>query len=172
MPVVVHMYNPFVSDEEIRTFLSLYCDFVSAGSKQTNVFGTFNGHRKFWVQQKRDPDGIGGVRRPPQTFSIRSNRGYLWYPGQPTFCRHCYSFGHTKDECEIGQVCHNCFKAGHRTADCGKGSKCHFCGSSCHLARNCPKVSRGVSQPHRIRGLMEEVRAWRVWELKPPMLMP
>lgn len=105
LPVVVHMYNPFVRDEEIRAFLSLYCDFVSAGSKQTNIFGTFNSRRKFWVQQKRDPEGIGGVRHPPQTFSIGSNHGYLWYPGQPTFCRHCYSFGHTKDECEIGQVC-------------------------------------------------------------------
>lgn len=142
IPLMVHMYNPFAREDEIRTFLLLYCDFVSAGAKQTNIFGTFNGHRKFWVQFKRDLAGIGGVRHPPQAFSIGPNRGYLWYPGQPVFCRLCFSFGHSKENCQAGQVCRNCFKTTHTTAECHEGRKCHLCGSGEHLARACPEVSR------------------------------
>lgn len=142
VPLMVHKYNPFAKDEEIQIFLLRYCESVSAGSKQTNVFGTFNGHRKFWVQFRKDPEGIGGVRHPPQVFSIGPNRGYLWYPGQPVFCRLCFSFGHSKENCQSGQVCRNCFKATHATTDCPEKRSCHLCGSRCHLARACPKVPR------------------------------
>lgn len=34
------MFNPFVSDEEIRAFLLCYCESVSAGTKLMNVRGT------------------------------------------------------------------------------------------------------------------------------------
>lgn len=47
---------------------------------------------------------------PPQMFSI----------GQPTFCRDCYSFGHTREECTVGQVCRNCCCCGWGDCDCGR----------------------------------------------------
>lgn len=141
-PVTVQLYNPFVPDEEIIAFLKRYCEYVSYGERRKNCLGTFNGLRRFWVQFKPDSDGIGGVSHPPQTFSIGPNRGFLFYPGQPAFCRDCFSFGHTREDCSTGLVCRNCFQTGHRTADCEHARKCHFCGSGEHLARQCPKVDR------------------------------
>lgn len=142
IPLIIQMYNPFVTDMEICTFLSRYCEVASYGTKLTNVFGTFNGQRRFYVKLKPDKDGIGGVVHPPQLFSIGSNRGILFYPGQPQFCRNCFSFGHVKEECTAGQVCRNCFQSGHSTADCPKGKSCHLCGKGDHLARGCPAVGR------------------------------
>lgn len=142
-PVTVQMYNPFVHDGEIIAFLERYCLYVSPGEKRKNCLGTFNGLRRFWVEFRPDSDGIGGLSHPPQSFSIGSNRGFLFYPGQPSFCRDCFSFGHTRDTCSTGQVCKNCFRTGHRTADCDLARKCHFCSSTEHLAKQCPKVDKG-----------------------------
>lgn len=142
VPIAVHMYNPFVQDEEIPAFLFRYCKSVSAGVKLMNVLDIFNGQCKLWVIFRADREGLGGVRHPPQSFSIGRNLGYLWYPGQPIFCRQCFAFGHTKDQCKTRFTCSNCFKQGHRAGQCPEKKSCHICGSRMHVARQCPKVAR------------------------------
>lgn len=147
IPLVVQMYNPFVRDAEVVAFLARYCEVLSEGVKQTNVLGTFNGQRKYFVRLRQDAEGVGGVKHPPQMFSIGSNRGVLWYPGQPLFCRNCFSFGHRREDCVAGQVCRNCYQPGHFMSECPAGRACHLCGSRDHLARQCPGVPRLWSGP-------------------------
>lgn len=136
-PVTVHMYNPFVRDEEIQAFLKRYCSYVSFGERIKNCIGT---QRKFWVEFLPDRTGVGGVANPPQAFSIGSNRGYMFYPGQPCFCHSCFAFGHMREECSIGPVWRNCYDPDHKTAKCPRARKCHYCGDDSHLAQQCPNA--------------------------------
>uniref|UniRef100_A0A8B9HZ66 Phorbol-ester/DAG-type domain-containing protein n=1 Tax=Astyanax mexicanus TaxID=7994 RepID=A0A8B9HZ66_ASTMX len=118
VPVMVHLYNPFLADEVIRAFLDHYCTSVSVV----------------------DPAGPGGLLHPPGSFTIGPHHGFLHYSGQPLYCRRCGGLGHTKEACD-GRRCRTCGPEEHSTADCGAPKACSLCGSSAHLFRACP--SRG-----------------------------
>lgn len=141
VPLIVHMYNPFVTDEDIRAFLSRYCSSVSAGEKIRGRFGVWNGKRRFRVKLKVDPAAPGGLLHRPGSFSIGPHRGFLHYPGQPLYCRRCGALGHTKEGCTGGR-CHTCGSAGHVTTECGAPKTCSLCGSEQHLYRQCPSRQR------------------------------
>ncbi|KAM4034768.1 LOW QUALITY PROTEIN: uncharacterized protein ACNLHF_021458 [Anomaloglossus baeobatrachus] len=140
-PLTVHMYNPFVEIPMIRAFLYRYCTSVRGGIPQKNIFAIFNGNVKFWVRFKADPEGIGGIMHPPANFSIGGNRGFLHYPGQPSFCRRCYRYGHISEDCGVGISCRNCKNPGHEASTCPFPPNCDFCGASDHTCRACPNVS-------------------------------
>ncbi|KAK3567289.1 hypothetical protein QTP86_016304, partial [Hemibagrus guttatus] len=56
VPVTVHLYNPFVADEDIRAFLGRYCSSVAAGERIRGRFGIWNGKRRFLARLKVDPE--------------------------------------------------------------------------------------------------------------------
>ncbi|KAF3845656.1 hypothetical protein F7725_002734 [Dissostichus mawsoni] len=49
--------------------------------------GFWTGRRQFQVLLKSEPEGVGGLKHPPASFSLGGDRGYLFYPRQPAFCR-------------------------------------------------------------------------------------
>ncbi|KAK3566663.1 hypothetical protein QTP86_002377 [Hemibagrus guttatus] len=137
VPVTVHLYNPFVADEDIRAFLGRYCSSVAAGERIRGRFDIWNGKRRFLPRLKVDPSSPGGLLHPPGSFTIGPHRGYLHYPGQPLYCRRCGALGHTKERC-MGRRCCSCGAKGHSAADCGAPKTCSLCGSEEHLYRYCP----------------------------------
>lgn len=143
--LTVHMFNPFVQENEIRTFLLRYCDQVQNGEKIKNEYDIWNGKRKYMVTFKKDPEGIGGVRHPPGNFSIGPNKGYLFYPGQPRYCRKCGQFGHVMADC-MEDHCSNCNRSGHTAKDCTQAKSCNLCGDPGHMYRSCPKKRRTYAE--------------------------
>lgn len=139
LPLTIHVYNPWVPDEEIVTFLLRYCSFVSAGVRVLDNFGIWCGRRRFRVRFKETSEGFC---HPPGSFSIGPNKGFLFYPGQPLYCRRCGQLGHTKELC-TGLVCRACGGGGHIASACPLPKDCGLCGAKTHLYRNCPK--RGSS---------------------------
>lgn len=77
VPLIVHMYNPFVETCDVQVFLQRYRETASGErTKVYNVYGTFNGQRKFWVTSKMDEEEIGGIYHPLSPF-------YRQQPGLP-----------------------------------------------------------------------------------------
>eukprot|EP00079_Xenopus_tropicalis_P018478 XP_004920265.3 PREDICTED: uncharacterized protein LOC101730575 [Xenopus tropicalis] len=140
-PLILHMFNPFTDMGLILAFLKKYCSKIKGGIRQTNCFKIFHGNLKFWVKLRPDPDGIGGVKHPPANFSIAGNRVFLYYPGQPKYCRQCFTYGHIRDDCPKGKCCRNCGNVGHEAGACMQPRRCDIWGSQEHPAINCPKVS-------------------------------
>ncbi|KAJ8335386.1 hypothetical protein SKAU_G00387280 [Synaphobranchus kaupii] len=128
-------------EEDILCFLLRYCDDVREGVKLKDKYGFWNGKRRFLVRFKRDSLGVGGFAHPPGAFAIGPDRGYLWYPGQPVYCRRCGSFGHIKEVC----TCRHCLAGDHETKDCVAPKTCNLCGSSDHLFRGCPDRRRSFA---------------------------
>ncbi|KAJ8335394.1 hypothetical protein SKAU_G00387360 [Synaphobranchus kaupii] len=96
----------------------------------------------------KDPQGVEGFAHPPGSFAIEPDRGYLFYPGQPVYCRRCGSFGHLKESCTV-ERCKHCSSEtrDHKTKD---PKQCSQCGSTNHLFRACPERVRtyaGLPRP-------------------------
>ncbi|KAK3545197.1 hypothetical protein QTP70_001834 [Hemibagrus guttatus] len=137
VPITVHLYNPFVTDEDIRIFLGQFCSSVSSGERVRGRFGIWNGKRRFLVKLRVDPSAPGGLLHLPGGFSIGPHRGFLHYPGQPLYCRRCRALGHTKEKCS-GRRCRRCGGEDHATAECVVPRTCSLCGSEDHLFCYCP----------------------------------
>lgn len=69
-PLVVHIYNPFVEEDDVLCFLARYCSDIREGTKVRNKFGFWTGKRRFMVRFRADPISPGGYRHPPGVFSI------------------------------------------------------------------------------------------------------
>uniref|UniRef100_A0A6Q2ZND6 CCHC-type domain-containing protein n=1 Tax=Esox lucius TaxID=8010 RepID=A0A6Q2ZND6_ESOLU len=88
-----------------------------------------------------DQEGLDGLLHPPAFFSIGADRGYLFYSGQPPFCRNCRSFGHQAAGCGMVR-CRNCGLSGHVFADCKEPRVCNGCGVQGHIFCDCPARRR------------------------------
>ncbi len=80
-------------------------------------FGIWTGKRHFFVKLRVDSSVPGSPVHVPGSFYIGPNRGFLYYPKQPMYCRRCGE-GHVKADCE--------------------GQHCCFCGEADHVASACP----------------------------------
>ncbi|KAJ7985690.1 hypothetical protein DPEC_G00343070 [Dallia pectoralis] len=105
------------------------------------MFGIWAGRRQFRVSLKKDQEGFDGLLHPPAFFNIGGDRGYLFYSGQPPFCRHCRSFGHQAAGCERLK-CRNCGEIGHVVAECRAPRFCNGCGAQGHIFKDCPARRR------------------------------
>ncbi|KAL6461347.1 hypothetical protein MHYP_G00294910 [Metynnis hypsauchen] len=77
--VTVHLFNPFVTAEVIRTFLRRYGEVQPGETMVRDELGIWNGRRQFMVEFRED--GKGGLTHPPAYFSLDGNKGYLFYRG-------------------------------------------------------------------------------------------
>lgn len=134
--ITVHLYNPFADISLVRAFLLTYCDELRGGEKVKNKYGIWSGKYRFVARLKDDPSCIGGVKRPPAVFTVGGERGFLFYSGQPMYCRNCLKYGHTKAECTLGMRCRFC-GGEHQAAQCRASRVCDICQKSGHLARQC-----------------------------------
>ncbi|XP_073436584.1 uncharacterized protein [Dendrobates tinctorius] len=144
IPLVVHMFNPHVSVEDIELFLNRYCTSVRHTGNVKGRSGLWNGKRRFMVRFKPDPGGVEGLMHPPSTVVLGKDHGYLFYNGQPFRCRKCGDLGHMQSDCKNERMsqCHNCGKWGHASKDCKGEKTCSGCGQSSHLFSNCPMRTR------------------------------
>ena len=110
--ITVNMYNPHVTDEEVKAFLGRYVDNISSARHLRDSLGFWNGRRGFQALLREDPKGLGGYLHPPAMFSLGADRGTLYYARQPPFCRRCMAYGHILASCS--------------------SRKCRFCGSGEH----------------------------------------
>ncbi|KAL6481312.1 hypothetical protein MHYP_G00093920 [Metynnis hypsauchen] len=134
--VTVHLFNPFVTAEAIRTFLRRYGEVQPGETMVRDELGIWNGRRQFMVEFRED--GKGGLTHPPAYFSLNGNKGYLFYRGQPAFCRGCLQHGHEVSGCKDVN-CKNCLGQGHQAKDCKNPRRCKSCGGEGHLAHSCPR---------------------------------
>lgn len=153
--VTVHMFNPYVSDYDIELFLFRYCYSVSGRVLIRDKNGIWTGKRQFRVNLKPDKESYDGFKHPPANFSIGPNRGYLFYSGQPQYCRKCGRFGHLAASCE-DVICRNCQGSGHESKDCSVAKKCSICNSEEHLFKHCPMRQTTYADAVREEELTEE----------------
>ena len=136
--VTVHMYNPYVTREQIAAFLSAYGEVFPGSRRIMDPLGYWTGRTQFHVLLKEDRNGIEGMAHPPAFFYIAADRGFLFYSRQPQFCRKCKRHGHTEGAC--GFVwCRDCKAYGHETRDCPFPKACHGCGKIGHVNKDCPE---------------------------------
>ncbi|TKS65154.1 Zinc finger CCHC domain-containing protein 3 [Collichthys lucidus] len=164
--VTVQVYNPYVGDEAVAAFLRRYGQVDKQTKYLRDSFGIWTGRRQFRVLLGEDPDSADGLKHPPAYFSIGADRGFLFYSGQPVFCRQCRSFGHLAAGC-VQVRCRNCGGTGHGAASCTAQRSCHGCGGAGHLLRDCPSRARtyadvaGGSETHKLRPLEEVLQVVR-----------
>lgn len=132
--VSIHMYNPFVGDGALATFLGQYGNVTTAARYVKDPLGFWTGRRQYQVLLYPDPEGPDGLMHPPALFSLGADRGYLFYPRQPPFCRKCRQSGHSGGGCT------------------GVPKTCHGCGSVDHLFRNCPSRSKTYAEAAKPTG--------------------
>ncbi|KAL6476331.1 hypothetical protein MHYP_G00148300 [Metynnis hypsauchen] len=133
---MVTTFNPFMTAEVIRTFLRRYREVQPGENMVWDELGIWNGRRQFMVEFRED--GKGGLTHPPAYFSLNGNKGYLFYRGQPAFCRGCLQHGHEVSGCR-NLNCKNCLGQGHLARDCKNPRRCKSCGGEGHLAHSCPR---------------------------------
>uniref|UniRef100_A0A667XHW8 CCHC-type domain-containing protein n=1 Tax=Myripristis murdjan TaxID=586833 RepID=A0A667XHW8_9TELE len=68
----------------------------------------------------------------------RTQRGHIFYAGQPKTCRKCGSSCHLAANCNV-TFCRNCQSTAHTTKDCNQPMRCNLCSSSTHTFRSCPQ---------------------------------
>lgn len=74
-------------------------------------------------------------------FNIGGERGFLFYPGQPVYCRKCCVYGDTSGDCDKGVKCRFCGTEDHSSKECKQKKVCDICKMAGHLARQCPEYS-------------------------------
>ncbi len=47
LPLTIHLYNPFVEDGDVLTFLARYCETVKGGERLKDRFGIWTGKRRY-----------------------------------------------------------------------------------------------------------------------------
>eukprot|EP00064_Thunnus_orientalis_P025573 superscaffoldBa00013273_g25963 len=150
------MYNPWVSEETVRYFLSRRNGFAW-WKEIKDALGIWTGKRQFRVQLKEQSKGHDSFAHQPAAFTIGRNSSFLIYAGQPRFCRKFNTYGHVAETC-TQTPCRNCSGLGHSIKDCQETTRCNLCNSEEHLARNCPEpkpyasVLKDNMAPFRERG--------------------
>lgn len=103
--IIEHMYNPFADFSLVRVLLQSYCEELRGGDKVIKKFGIWSGKYTFFGRFQIDLSCVGGMRRPPAVFTIGGEKGFLFYPGQPSYCRKCFVYGRTSNECDQRAKC-------------------------------------------------------------------
>uniref|UniRef100_A0AAY5EDW9 CCHC-type domain-containing protein n=1 Tax=Electrophorus electricus TaxID=8005 RepID=A0AAY5EDW9_ELEEL len=140
--VTIHFFNPHVSAAEVRRFLTMYGEVLPSERMVRDELGIWNGRRQFLMKFGRNSEGQ--ERYPPAYFTYAGNRGYLFFRGQPAFCRGCQRYGHLAEGCQDCE-CRNCLGPGHQAKDCKNPRRCRDCRGEGHMSHSCPKRVRSYA---------------------------
>uniref|UniRef100_A0A7N9AWF8 CCHC-type domain-containing protein n=1 Tax=Mastacembelus armatus TaxID=205130 RepID=A0A7N9AWF8_9TELE len=163
--VTVQTFNPFVTDQQIASFLEEYVEVVSGARHMTDSRTYWTGRRQYQVLLRRENGSPDGWAHPPAIFSLGADRGYLYYAGQPDFCKRCRRHGHLETSC-VFAGCPLCGEDGHEMRDCHVRRTCHGCGEPGHLYRECgsrrPMFAEVVAGIQKIdMGGRREEKRWK-----------
>ena len=142
--ITIHMYNPYVTTEQMIRFLSNYGEVNNSTRRLMDMLGFWTGRTQFQVLLKEDPEGFEGLAHPPAFFNIGADRGFMFYSRQPPFCRKCRKQGHQEGACGFVR-CRVCTAYGHEPKDCPHLGVCNICGKSGHFYRDCPEKRRSYA---------------------------
>uniref|UniRef100_W5N4P4 CCHC-type domain-containing protein n=1 Tax=Lepisosteus oculatus TaxID=7918 RepID=W5N4P4_LEPOC len=112
--VILHMFDPFVPDSDVMTFLRRYIDVLAPPRIIMDLYKVWTGKRQYHIELRPDNRSRDGFAHPPATFAISPGRGYLFYGNQPPFCRKCRESGHREAECNATE-CRKCHQQGHQS---------------------------------------------------------
>ena len=156
--ITLHMYNPYVTVDEMVRFLSCYGEVFPGSRRLMDSLGFWTGRTQFQVLLKEDPEGFEGLAHPPTFFNISADRGFLFYSRQPPYCKTCKRQGHKEGACGFVR-CRICTAYGHEARDCPHQGTCNHCGKAGHFHRDCPERKRtyaeaaGAGAEHGLKGL-------------------
>ncbi|MBN3323625.1 ZCHC3 protein, partial [Atractosteus spatula] len=134
--LTVTMFNPYVPEEDIVCFLKRFVDIQGIGVKLIDRKNYWTGRRRYRVRFRADGSSPDGLLHPPASFEIGSNRGYLFYYGQPSVCRRCRKEGHHVVDCRE-RICRRCEGVGHLSSECKEERRCNLCGGAGHVFKDC-----------------------------------
>lgn len=139
--IMMHMFNPYVTDEALIAFLARYADVLTPARYVRDSVGLWTGKRQFQVLLRADENGFEGLMHPPAYFNIGADKGYLFFSRQPPFCKRCRRYGHNYGRCEE-ERCRRCSKLGHTARECSIPKACQCCGSLGHLMKECKEYQK------------------------------
>ncbi|XP_031747518.1 zinc finger CCHC domain-containing protein 3-like [Xenopus tropicalis] len=139
--VTVAMRNPHTPVKDIITFLSRFCTVIKDPSQIMDSNGFWTGKYSVLVKLQREEGSADGLKHLPQSFSLGSSPGLLYYPDQPQTCRKCGQLGHQAKTC-TANACRICKVLGHEAKNCPRSKACNLCGLADHIYRDCPQRSR------------------------------
>ncbi|XP_033998587.1 uncharacterized protein LOC117492420 [Trematomus bernacchii] len=138
-------FDVTLKDEQVYTKVAKDCVAAAMQGRVGDAMGIWTGLGQFQVLLGSGPEGFGGLGHPPASFSLGADRGYLFYPRQPAFCRRCRQSGHVEGGC-AGASCRFCGQRGHEAKDCTVPKACHGCSGIDHLYRSCPERRRTFAE--------------------------
>ncbi|MBN3314755.1 ZCHC3 protein, partial [Atractosteus spatula] len=150
--VIVHMYDPFVDEDDVTAFLEAHTESVERPRRINGRFGYWTGKFQYTVTLKANTNYEGGYSHPPALFSLGSSRGYLYYRDQPPFCRRCFDFGHLEKDCNATE-CTQCHERGHMKKNCRR-KLCSLCGAEDHGYKQC--LWRDLTYVAAKKGMLED----------------
>eukprot|EP00079_Xenopus_tropicalis_P029462 XP_012824861.1 PREDICTED: uncharacterized protein LOC105948215 isoform X1 [Xenopus tropicalis] len=139
--VTVAMRNPHTPVKDIITFLTRFCTVIRDPIQITDSNGFWTGKYSVLVKLQREESSADGLKHLPQSFSLGSSPGLIYYPDQPQTCRKCGQLGHQAKTC-TANACRICKVLGHEAKDCPRSKACNLCGLASHVYRDCPQRSR------------------------------
>lgn len=133
--VVVQVYTPYLTTEDVALFLSQYCVEVRDGARIYSRHGLWMGRRHFRVHFRTQEDGRTYPPHPFYGEGVSVHRA----------CWRCGAVGHRMADCSVKR-CRYCGSPDHLAEACTAAKTCSACGSEGHLFRDCPLRSRTAFQ--------------------------
>ncbi|XP_064416706.1 zinc finger CCHC domain-containing protein 3-like [Latimeria chalumnae] len=140
--ITILFKNESVPASDIYFWLSRKCKVFGDLQPIYDSNGFWIGGYKARIKLTATPTGLQHL---PNSITIGSDRGYLFYPGQPQACFKCGSLRHHSAVCPK-QKCNHCGQMGHLAKDCNNSILCNLCGEQGHSYLHCKSsVRNGIT---------------------------
>ncbi|XP_041422175.1 uncharacterized protein LOC121394677 [Xenopus laevis] len=157
--VTILFKNDCVPPEDILIWLRRHCKVLTPLKKDIDNNGYWSGG---WCTNVELYMRYNVPQHLPNSVFIGSERGVVFYPGQPRACFKCSSYRHRASACAVVK-CSLCGDVGHTGKDCND-VKCNLCGSYGHSHRACPEALHNIMEScpqleeEMAKDLLEEIR--------------
>uniref|UniRef100_A0A803KD79 CCHC-type domain-containing protein n=1 Tax=Xenopus tropicalis TaxID=8364 RepID=A0A803KD79_XENTR len=137
--VTILFKNGRVPPEDILLWLKRHCKVLTPLRMDTDNNGYWSGG---WCANVELIVRHNVPHHLPNLLYIGSERGIVFYPGQPRACFKCGSYRHRSIDCAVVR-CSLCDGEGHTNKQC-EDVKCNLCGHFGHPHRACPECGTFV----------------------------
>ncbi|XP_031758958.1 uncharacterized protein LOC116411112 [Xenopus tropicalis] len=137
--VTVLFKNDRVPPEDILLWLKRHCKVLTPLRMDIDNNGYWSGG---WCANVELIVRHNVPHHLPNSLYIGSERGIVFYPGQPRACFKCGSYRHRARDCAVVR-CSLCGGEGHTSKQC-EDVKCNLCGHFGHPHRACPEALHNI----------------------------